>query len=191
MTRREFLCNTFVLAAGICLIPSLNVRASAYGVQVKETNLSFRSLENRLATDAIVIHHIGNTDRDVSAAEVHEWHLANGWSGIGYHYLIRKDGTIERGRPRDTVGAHCFGHNSNTIGINIVGNFEFARPNEAQLDSAARLTAALCQLYRIRPSESTIVGHRDFNNTACPGENMYEMIPSLRRNTAYILERGL
>ena len=128
------------------------------GIRVKETYLSFRSLSNREQTDVIILHHIGNTNADVSAATVHQWHLANGWAGIGYHYLIRKDGTIERGRPRDTVGAHCYGENWHSIGVNIVGNFETNEPTAAQIDAAERLVAVLCRLYGLRPSGETIKG---------------------------------
>ncbi|XOQ27081.1 MAG: N-acetylmuramoyl-L-alanine amidase [Selenomonas sp.] len=151
----------------------------AAGVRVKETYLSFRSLTNREQTDVIILHHIGNTNADVSAATVHQWHLANGWAGIGYHYLIRKDGTIERGRPRDTVGAHCYGENWHSVGVNIVGNFETNEPTAAQIDAAERLVAVLCRLYGLRPSGATIKGHRDFNATACPGENLYAMLPDV------------
>ena len=70
--------------------------------------LDFKYLEPRDVTDQIVIHHTGNpTDDDLSAEEIHESHLAQGWSGIGYHFVIRKDGTIELGRPMDTIGAHA------------------------------------------------------------------------------------
>ena len=110
---------------------------------------------------------------------MHQWHLANGWAGIGYHYLIRKDGTIERGRPRDTVGAHCYGENWHSVGVNIVGNFETNEPTAAQIDAAERLVAVLCRLYGLRPSGETIKGHRDFNATACPGENLYAMLPDV------------
>ena len=63
----------------------------------KETNLRFtNNLKLRDKTRRIVLHHTA-TDYDVSAATVHTWHINQGWSGIGYHYLIRMDGTIERG----------------------------------------------------------------------------------------------
>lgn len=148
---------------------------------IEETYLNFGPLENRLRTDMIVVHHIGNTDADVSAATVHQWHLNQGWSGIGYHFLIRKDGTIERGRPMDVVGAHAYGENSHTIGVNIVGNFEEAIPTGAQMESAARLIAELCSVYRIRPSARSIVGHRDVGSTACPGRTLYMRLPTLRQ----------
>ena len=136
-------------------------------------------MENREQTDAIVVHHIGNTDADVSAETVHSWHQNQGWSGIGYHYLIRKDGTIEQGRPRDTVGAHCYGENWHTVGINIVGNFEESQPMAAQMESAGRLLSALCINYGLVPGDDTIFGHRDFNDTACPGRNLYARMPEL------------
>ena len=148
-------------------------------VPIRETNLSFTSLENRRTTDAIVIHHIGNTDRDVSAEEVHQWHKNNGWAGIGYHFLIRKDGTIERGRPMDMLGAHCYQNNWHTIGVNIVGEFMNHEPMPVQMSSAATLLAALCRYYRLTPSRQTIKGHREYNSTDCPGDNLYYKLTQL------------
>lgn len=149
-------------------------------VHIEETYLGFYELENRMYTDQLVIHHIGGgSDRDVSAEEVHQWHINQGWSGIGYHFLIRKDGTIERGRPLDTVGSHVQGQNGHTIGINIAGNFCEALPTDAQIVSAAGLAADLCSIYRIRPSYDTIVGHCDLASTACPGNYLYERIPAI------------
>ena len=156
-------------------------------VKIRETYLKFGYLENRLSTDAIVIHHIGNTNADVSAATVHRWHLNNGWSGIGYHYIIRKNGVIERGRPRDTVGAHCYGYNDCTVGINVVGEFDSAVPTKAQMTSLTKLLAALCQLYQLYPTEDVIFGHRDFCNTACPGDNLYARLPLIRKETKALL----
>ena len=187
MNRRNFIKAGCRVLAGALLLPAALPRFAeaawqtrgGEGVRVRETYLRFRSLENRDATDVIILHHIGNTNVDVSAETVHQWHLANGWSGIGYHYLIRKDGTIERGRPRDTVGAHCYGENWHSIGVNIVGNFEEAEPTDAQLDAAKRLVAKLCQLYGLRPGSRTIKGHRDFNATACPGQNLYDLLPDV------------
>ena len=185
MNRRDFITYLGRVAAGVAVAPFLLPRTAEAswqdgpGVRVRETYLRFRALENRTATDVIILHHIGNTNADVSAATVHRWHLANGWAGIGYHYLIRKDGTIERGRPRDTVGAHCYGENEHSIGVNIVGNFEEAWPTDAQIDAAERLVTRLCMLYGIQPGEDTIKGHRDFNRTACPGQHFYDMLPDV------------
>ena len=199
MDRRQFLKNMIWLGAGLTFGSQLLKQQAAeaawnvagqgigqdplLGIPIRETNLSFTSLENRKTTDAIVIHHIGNTDRDVSAEEVHQWHLNNGWAGIGYHFVIRKDGTIERGRPMDMVGAHCYQNNWHTLGVNIVGDFMTHQPTQAQMDSAATLLAALCRYYRINPSRQTIRGHREYNATDCPGDNLYYKLTQLTDQT--------
>lgn len=74
-----------------------------------ETNLEFGKLYARECTDMLVIHHTGNAvDDDMSARQIHRSHKNNGWTGIGYHYVVRKDGSIERGRPHWSVGAHAY-----------------------------------------------------------------------------------
>lgn len=57
------------------------------------------------ATRRIILHHAAAVT--CTPQQVHQWHLANGWTGIGYHFFVRKDGTVYRGRPEDTVGAHA------------------------------------------------------------------------------------
>lgn len=143
--------------------------------------LDFKYLEPRDVTDQIVIHHTGNpTDDDLSAEEIHESHLAQGWSGIGYHFVIRKDGTIELGRPMDTIGAHAYGENSHTIGIHVCGNFEIAEPTDAQIESCAVLGQWLALVYGFEINDATVVGHRDLMATACPGENLYSKLGTIR-----------
>lgn len=189
MKRRDFLRNMMVMGIGLALAPELAAKQVAEaawqdggdvlpGVTIRPTHLSFRSLTNRRRTDAIIVHHVGNTNADVSAETIHQWHLANGWAGIGYHFVIRKDGSIEQGRPMDTVGAHCYGENDHTVGVNLVGNFENYVPEDAQVASAKRLLAALCRNYGFAPSSSTIFGHRDFNATACPGRTSTTCCPT-------------
>ena len=141
-------------------------------------------LTSRASTNMIILHHIGDTNRDFSAGEIHKWHLANGWAGIGYHYVIRKDGTIERGRPLATVGAHAEGQNYHTVGINVTGNFEKEIPTPAQIHSLEGLIAWICKTYSIVPGPSTIVGHRDVNSTDCPGRNLYSLLPQIRKDVA-------
>ena len=97
MNRRDFLRRMTLVGIGAALFPffpdaaeaSWYIPSALPGVTIKPTYLSFGALENRFVTDCIVIHHIGNTNADVSAATVHEWHLHNGWAGLGYHFLIR------------------------------------------------------------------------------------------------------
>lgn len=145
--------------------------APAEPMAIRETNFRFNEpLLLRPKTDMIVIHHVGIPDGDTSAAAIHRAHLANGWAGIGYHYVIRKDGTIERGRPLATVGAHAEGQNYHTVGINVTGNFDKEIPTPAQIHALEGLVAWLCKIYDITPGASTIVGHRDVNSTDCPGQ---------------------
>ena len=125
-------------------------------VQIVETNLSFNGgLYERPETNFIVIHHVGDINRDVSAEEIHSWHLEKGWAGIGYHYVIRKDGAIERGRHRKFIGSHCYGFNRESIGINVVGEFNGNQPEEAQIESLVNLLADLCEIYDLTPSRDT------------------------------------
>lgn len=150
-------------------------------VQIKDYGLKFNSLTNRSKTDMIVIHHTGNfIDDDCSAEQIHESHLNKGWVGIGYHYVIRKDGTIEQGRPHWTVGSHAYGENSHTIGIHFSGNFEKAKPTAKQIESGALLLAKLGLDYGLVLDEDHVVGHRDLMATACPGKNLYALLQDLR-----------
>lgn len=143
--------------------------------------LTFRDLEPRSTTNYLVIHHTGNPkDDDLSAEEIHESHLAQGWAGIGYHFVIRKNGQIELGRPMDCVGAHAVGFNWESIGIHLCGNFEIAYPTAAQIESAAILVGWLAEQYGLDINSNTVVGHRDLLATACPGENLYNRLPDIR-----------
>ena len=155
--------------------------APSEGLAIEETNFHFTEpLLVRPKTDMIVIHHVGVPDGDTSAAAIHRAHLANGWAGIGYHYVIRKNGVIERGRPLAVVGAHAYGENYHTVGINVTGNFDKEVPTDAQMKSLTELVTALCRIYHIDPGPATIVGHRDVNSTDCPGKNLYRLLPQLR-----------
>lgn len=137
-------------------------------MKITETNLQFRNaLTKRSKTNKIVTHHAAAKNCD--AKTIHGWHLNNGWSGIGYHFVVRKDGTIERGRPIDKVGAHCSGHNSDTIGICFEGNFQEEKMSDVQLKAGQELIAYLLDLYKLKKSD--VVGHRDLMATSCPGKN--------------------
>ena len=80
---------------------------------------------------------------------------------------MRKDGSIYRGRPIDTVGAHTTDYNSVSIGICFEGNFENETMSSAQIKAGKKLISYLKSLY---PS-AEMKRHKDFNSTACPGKN--------------------
>lgn len=187
MDRRDFLKVAALTAAGLFLN---NEKATAYALDtweppIKKLFLQFTEYEERPTTEVIVIHHAGfpEGDKDSSAEDIHKFHQEkNGWAGIGYHYVIRKDGTIEQGRRPLAVGAHAYQHNKNSVGICVAGNFNLAKPQAAQLDSLKLLTAWLCQKYKLNPmSKGVIVGHRELNDTSCPGDNLYEKLDEIRR----------
>ena len=182
MERRQFLIGAALTMLEVVLRPNLVLQNLAEAApaplqlpQITETNLTFQfPLQSRIKTTMIIFHHIGGTNQDVSAAQVHQWHLDKGWAGIGYHYVIRKNGRIERGRPLDAIGAHCYGYNPCSVGINLVGDFDTDIPTEAQMASAKLLTAFLCNYYRLNPTVNKVIwGHRDLNSTECPGNNLY------------------
>ena len=74
----------------------------------------------------IVIHCSAvRPDQTSSAAQIDTWHRRQGWKlGIGYHYVIRRDGTIEPGRPEWMIGAHCKNHNAHSIGVCYEGGYD-------------------------------------------------------------------
>ena len=151
-------------------------------VHLKETylDIDYNRLSNRAETDQVVIHHTGNPrDDDLSTEEINASHQAQGWTCIGYHYVVRKDGTVEVGRPHWTVGAHAYGKNSHTIGIHVCGNFEIGEPTDAQIESLAMLLANLCTDYGLPIDRDHLVGHRELMETACPGRNLYEMMDTV------------
>lgn len=145
-------------------------------VDIKETNLNFNSLSERSYTDMIVIHHTGGNDIDASAEQIHGWHLNNGWAGIGYHYVIRKDGTIERGRPEWAIGSHAYGENSHTIGIHLSGEFDSAEPTNEQVEKCAMLIADIADRYSLPIDRNTVVGHGELMSTDCPGTNLQALL---------------
>lgn len=133
-------------------------------MKIINTNLSFTSLSTRKSTTRIILHHAAATSCD--AATIHRWHKQRGWAGMGYHFLIRKNGTIERGRPEHTLGAHASGNNSNSIGICFEGNFDTEKMPEPQLTAGRELITYLKDKYKI----SKIQRHRDVGATSCPGK---------------------
>lgn len=149
----------------------------------------YDQLAIRPKTDMVVIHHTGNpTDDNLSAKEINRMHQVQGWTCIGYHYVIRKNGAIEIGRPHWTVGAHAYGDNAHTIGIHLCGNFEVGKPTPAQIESAAMLLANICTDYGLPIDKVHVVGHRDLMATACPGQNLYDILQDIRGKAVYYQE---
>lgn len=135
-------------------------------MKINEVKYTWRnSLPKRSKTTAIILHHrAGEGD----AMSIHNLHLNNGWSGIGYHYYVRKDGSIYRGRPENTVGAHAGDNNNYSIGICFEGNFEKESMCDKQIKAGAELVADIRKRY---PTIAKVIRHKDVNSTSCPGKN--------------------
>ena len=127
---------------------------------------SNRPLTLRKSTTRLVIHctatRAGNF---LDATTVDKWHRDQRWAGIGYHYLIRLDGTIESGRPINAVGSHVAGHNSNSVSICYVGGLDKqGKPKDTrtgnQKDSMKLLRKSLLATYR---TITDTCGHRDLS----------------------------
>lgn len=115
---------------------------------------------------------------DIGAAEIRRWHTdpkpkGNGWRSIGYHHVIRRDGTVEDALPHARAGIHASGHNAKSIGVCLVGGCEkvggklVARKNftPAQMLALDKLVRELMARY----PEAEVVGHRDLNpGKDCP-----------------------
>lgn len=126
----------------------------------------------RKRTDWIVVHSSATQAKsNIGAKEIRQWHREKGWIDIGYHFVIRRDGTVETGRPENVVGAHVENHNSNSIGICMVGGVDAKGKAEDNYTPAqyAALAAKLREL-KARYPDAKVQGHRDFPNVKkdCP-----------------------
>ena len=108
--------------------------------------------------------------RDVKTKEIKKWHLSNGWSDIGYHYVIELDGKVVEGRPVEIVGAHCFGQNKFSIGICYVGgmNKSMSKPKDTRTEEQKESLIKLIKKLKKEHSILSVHGHNEFSNKACP-----------------------
>ena len=107
--------------------------------------------------------------KDYTVEDIDKWHKAKGWKGIGYHYVIYLDGSVHKGRPEEEIGAHCKGHNSNSIGICYIGGLdEFGEPEDTRTDKQKEALIVLLKALKAKYPNATIHGHREFAAKACP-----------------------
>lgn len=141
---------------------------------------TYKNLENDPHVNSpsyLVVHHSGGTDADPladtsnqTANDIEAWHLQKGWRGLGYNYVIQKDGSVWTGRPEYSEGAHTVGYNLKSLGICLTGNFDATMPTEAQIASLKELLTAKVQQYNI--SIANIVPHRKFAHKTCYGNKL-------------------
>lgn len=121
-------------------------------------------------TNSIFVHcSATKTSMDIGVREIRQWHKEKGWLDIGYHFVIRRDGTVEAGREQSAVGSHVQGHNSDSVGVCLVGgidakgNFE-ANFTPAQMNALRSLLTSLQAEY----PKAVIRAHHDVAPKACP-----------------------
>lgn len=122
--------------------------------------------------NTIVVHVTDSPDdKDIGVKEIRQWHLDRGWSDIGYHYVIRRNGKVEKGRDVNTPGAHVKGHNKNSLGVVWVGREQMTIE---QIGSLVSLVFKLMCEYNI-PS-SRVLGHFELDSSkTCPNMAIEEL----------------
>tara|TARA_R110001632_G_scaffold70241_1_gene163685 strand:+ start:2959 stop:3369 length:411 start_codon:yes stop_codon:yes gene_type:complete len=108
--------------------------------------------------------------RDDKAKDIKEWHLAKGWSDVGYHFIIELDGKTVKGRPIELLGAHCRGYNKFSIGICYIGGMDenMDRPQDTRTDAQKKSLVKLVNKLKKQFPNISIHGHNEFSNKACP-----------------------
>lgn len=105
-------------------------------------------------------------------AEIKRWHVdGNGWSDIGYHWLIDRDGTVAPGRPMERDGAHCKGHNTGTVGVSLIGGHGGAEtdlPGDHFTDVQMAALTSLCMRISTEHPIAKVSGHNQYAAKACP-----------------------
>ncbi|WP_080443893.1 peptidoglycan recognition protein family protein [Clostridium botulinum] len=130
-------------------------------------NLKFGDMNYNNKPNTLIVHHIEAEGVNWTVETIHNMHKnENGWAGIGYHYYIRLDGTIYKGRPDNAIGAHCQGANTNTLGIAFEGDYDkrTEMPTD-QFNAWINLKDYLINKYGNIP----IYGHKEKGSSECPG----------------------
>ena len=126
-----------------------------------------------MRTITLIIIHCSavRPDQTSSVAQIDSWHRQRGWKlGIGYHYVIRRDGTVEPGRPEWMIGAHCKNHNAHSIGVCYEGGLDIrGQPADTRTPAQKAAMRQLLEDLHRRYPRALIVGHHDLNPLkACP-----------------------
>ncbi len=140
------------------------------------------SMKTKRFVDTLIIHCAATTpEMNIGAKEIREWHLQRGWADIGYHYIIKRDGTVEKGRPLENIGAHVKGHNRGSIGVCLVGGVDTAgKPkNNFTAPQWLALDRMIDQFKKDYPN-GKIHGHNEFEkNKACPSFDVQKYLAKI------------
>lgn len=120
---------------------------------------------------SIIVHCSATPEgKSFTVADIDRWHRQRGFAQIGYHYVIYLDGSVHTGRPIATIGAHCAGHNANSIGVCYIGGLsaDGKRPKDTRTEAQKQSLIALLRQLRAQFPNAVIHGHRDYAAKACP-----------------------
>jgi hypothetical protein len=209
--RRELIARAAVIAGGAALIGAADLTRSPSARAATAPRVYSRaewgarpptspaSIIN--APDHLVVHHTAfpnSTDYSLQHAfqdsrDIQNLHMdTNGWSDTGQQLTISRGGYVMEGRNRsieaigkgaNVMGAQVANENGHTLGIENEGTYITELPPAALWNSLVSTLAWLCSVYGLDPHAS-IVGHRDYNNTQCPGDALYAKLPQLRDDVA-------
>ena len=118
----------------------------------------------------IIIHCAATPEgKNFTTKDIDLWHKARGFKCIGYHYVIYLDGSIHEGRPEKEIGAHCTGHNKNSIGVCYIGGCGTdKKPKDTRTKEQKEALLELLKSLKVKYPKAKIFNHRDFANKACP-----------------------
>ena len=119
----------------------------------------------------IIIHCAATPEgKSFTVADIDHWHRQRGWKGIGYHFVIYLDGSVHKGRPIEQVGAHCLGHNANSIGVCYIGGCtaDGKRPKDTRTSAQKSSLVKLVTELRRQFPKATVHGHCEFADKVCP-----------------------
>ncbi len=135
-------------------------------IQNCPVNLPLTRLKQFVKNITFIAVHCSATQpkANIGAIEIDKMHKMRGFACIGYHYVIKRDGTIERGRPINTIGAHVYGYNSTSLGICLVGGVDEhgKATNNFTPEQFVSLKELISVLIKTRPL-AKVLGHRDFS----------------------------
>lgn len=137
------------------------------------------------AVHKIIVHHSASGSAVTTVEKIRNWHVkGNGWSDIGYHFVVYPNGSIHKGRNINTTGAHCKGHNKGSIGICVVGNFEIEPVTEPQkfgIEGTLGLFGKIQELLEeYNLTWNDVYGHRELGRSVCPGESLFRDLKAYR-----------
>ena len=141
------------------------------GIAGADTLSKLNLLVNKRTIKELIVHCSATPEgKDYSVDTIRQWHLQRGFSDIGYHYVIYRDGSIHNGRDVNISGAHCTNHNSKSIGVCYIGGCasDGKTPKDTRTTEQKQSLVKLLKELKTKYPKASIHGHRDFSSKACP-----------------------